>query len=94
MTISYPGTTLNDFKKRGQNYKLTGQRIFSKKQNDYVNVEFLIHDNYLAALRIENSNYELEEFDFKRIESKNLKRTPVHFPPSGIDLFYEGLVML
>lgn len=91
MTISYPGTTLNDFKKRGQNYRLSGQRIFSKKHNDYTNVEFLIHDNYLAGLRIENSNYEIEEFDLKRIESKNLQRSSVDFPPSEIDLFYEQL---
>jgi hypothetical protein len=91
MTISYPGTTLNDFKKRGQNYRLSGQRIFSKNLNDYTKVEFLIHDNYLAGLRIENSNYEIEEFDLKRIESKNLQRTSVDFPPSEIDLFYERL---
>ena len=91
MTIGYPGTTLNEFKKRGQNYRLSGQRIFSRQQNQYANVEFLIHDNYLAGLRIENSNYDIEEFDLKRIENKNLQRTPVDFPPSEIDLFYEQL---
>ena len=42
MSIGYPGTTLNDFKKRGQNYRLSGQRIFSKKVNDYANVEFIV----------------------------------------------------
>ena len=51
----------------------------------------MIHDNYLAGLRIENSNYEIEEFDLRRIESKNLQRTPVNYPPSEIDLFYERL---
>jgi hypothetical protein len=91
MTIGYPETTLNDFKKRGQNYRLSGQRIFSKKLNDYANVEFLIHDNYLEGLRIENSNYEIGEFDLKRVESKNIQRTLVEFPPSEIDLFYERL---
>lgn len=91
MTISYPGTSLIDFKKRGQNYRISGQRIFSKKLNDYTNVEFLIHDNHLAGLKIENSNYEIEEFDLQRIESKNLQRTSVDFPPSEIDLFYEQL---
>lgn len=91
MAIGYPGTTLNDFKKRGQNYRLSGQRIFSKKLNDYTNVEFLIHDNYLVGLRIENSYYEVEEFDLVRIESKNIQRTSVDFPPSEIDLFYERL---
>jgi hypothetical protein len=56
-----------------------------------VNVEFLINDNYLAGLKIDNSTYEIEEFDLNRIESKNLQRTPVDFPPSEIDLFYETL---
>jgi hypothetical protein len=91
MTIGFPGTTLNDFKKRRRNYRLSGQRIFSRKQNDYANVEFLIHDNYLAGLRIENSNYELDEFDLNRIESSNLQQTSVDFPASEIDLFYEQL---
>jgi hypothetical protein len=91
LTIGYSETTLNDFKRRGQNYRLSGLRIFSKKQNDYVNVEFLIHDNYLVGFRIENSNYEIEEFDLKKIESKNHQRTPMDFPPSEIDLFYDRL---
>jgi len=91
MTIGFPGTTLNDFKKRRRNYRLSGQRIFSRKQNDYANVEFLIHDNYLAGLRIENSNYELDEFDLNRIESSNLQQTSVDFPASEIDFFYEQL---
>lgn len=91
MSIGYPGTTLNDFKKRGQNYRLSGQKIFSNKLNDYTDVEFLIHDNYLAGLRIDSSNYEVEEFDLKRINSNNIQRTSVDFPPSDIDLFYEGL---
>ena len=91
MTIGFPGTTLNDFKKRGRNYRLSGQRIFSRKQNDYANVEFLIHDNYLAGLRIENSSYELSEFDLNRIESSNLQQTSVDFPASEIDLFYKQL---
>jgi hypothetical protein len=91
MSIGYPGTTLNDFKKRGQNYRLSGQRIYSKRENDYVGVEFIINDNYIAGLRIENSNYQVEEFDLKRIEVRNIKRTPVKFPPSELDLFYERL---
>jgi len=56
-----------------------------------VGVEFLIHDNYLAGFRIENSNYEFEEFDLNRIESRDIERTSIEFPPSDIDLFYEGL---
>jgi hypothetical protein len=91
ITIGYPKTTLNDFKKRGQNYRLSGQRIFSKKINDYVNVEFMIHDNYLVGFRIENSNYEIEEFDLNRIESKNTQRTLVAYPPSEIEMFYANL---
>jgi len=91
MTTGFPGTTLNDFKKRGKNYKLSGQRIFSSKLNSYANVDFLIHDNCLAGLRIENSNYEIGEFDLKNIQTQNLERTRIEFPASEIDLFYEQL---
>ncbi|WKZ58860.1 MAG: hypothetical protein QY309_13385 [Cyclobacteriaceae bacterium] len=91
MSIGYPGTTLNDFKKRGQNYRLSGERIFSKRVNDFVNVEFIINDNYLAGLRVENSNYQADEFDLKRIEVKSIQKTPVEFPPSELDLFFERL---
>jgi hypothetical protein len=91
MMTSYPGTTLNDFKKKGQNYKLSGLRIFSTKLNDYVSADFLIHDNYLAGLRIERSDYQLEEFDLKNIRSEKLEKEAVDFPPSEVDLFYEKL---
>lgn len=90
MTL-YPGTTLNDFKKRGQNYKLSGLRIFSTKLNDYVNVDFIMHDNYLAGLRIERSDYQLKEFDLKNIQSEKLEKVAIEFPPSEVDLFYEKL---
>ena len=91
IVTAYPGTTLDDFKKRGRNYKLSGLRIYAKKLSDYVDVDFLIHDNYLSGLRIERSDYQLEEFDLKNIQSEKLERTPVEFPPSEIDLFYEKL---
>jgi hypothetical protein len=91
ITTSYPGTTLNDFKKRGQNYKLTGLRIFSTKLNDYVGVDLLIHDNYLAGLRIERSDYQLEEFELMNVQNEKLEKTVIEFPPSEIDLFYEKL---
>ncbi len=81
----------NDFKKRGQNYKLSGLRIFSTKLNDYVRVDFLIHDNYLAGLRIERSDYQLEEFDLKNIQSEKLEKEAIEFPPTEVDLFYEKL---
>lgn len=91
ITVGFPGTTLNDFKKRRQNYLLSGQRIFSRKLGNYTNVEFLINDNYIAGLKIENSNYELEEFDLNIIDSSNIQKTSVDFPASEIDLFYEQL---
>jgi hypothetical protein len=91
MMISYPGTTLSDFKKRGQNYRLSGLRIFSTKLNEYVGVHFIIHDNYLAGLRIERSDYQLEEFDLKNMQNEKLEKTAIELPPSEIDLFYEKL---
>jgi hypothetical protein len=91
LNIGYPGTTLNDFKKRGNHFKLSGLQIFSKKLDNFTDVEFIIHDNYLAGLKIERSNYEMDEFDLDRIQCTRLERTSVEFPPSEIDLFYERL---
>ncbi|AYB34055.1 hypothetical protein [Chryseolinea soli] len=91
ITTGYPGTSLDDFKKRGKNFKISGQRIFSRTLNDYTAVEFIIHDNFLAGLRIENSNYEVEEFDLKRIQSQNIEQTTIEFQPSEVDLFYAAL---
>lgn len=91
MLTAYPGTTLNDIKRKGRNYKLSGLRVFSKKLNEYTNVDFLIHDNYLAGLRIEGSGYQLEEFDLKKIQNGKIETTAVEFPPSEVDLFYESL---
>ena len=91
ITTGYPGTSLNDFKRRGRNFRLSGQRIFSKILNDYTNVDFIVHDNFLAGLRIENSNYEIEEFDLKGIQNQNLEQTVLTFPPSEVDLFYARL---
>jgi len=54
-------------------------------------VDFLIHDNYLAGLRIDRSDYQLEEFDIKNIQSEKLEQVTIEFPPSEIDLFYEKL---
>src|SRR5688572_18203554 len=45
LMTSYPGTTLNDYKKKGQNYKLSGLLIFSTKLNEYVSVDFVVRDN-------------------------------------------------
>jgi hypothetical protein len=91
MTIGYSDAALKAFVKRGQNYKLSGQRIFSVKADRYVNVEFILRDNCLTGLSIEQSNYELQEFDLNRIENKNLQKTPVDLPPTDIDLFYAQL---
>jgi hypothetical protein len=54
-------------------------------------VDLLIHDNYLAGLRIERSNYQLQEFDIKNIQSERLEKAVIEFPASEIDLFYEKL---
>ncbi|MGN8070907.1 hypothetical protein [Mucilaginibacter sp. 22184] len=91
ITIGYDENGHREFKKRRTSYQLSGQRIFSKKLNDYTSVDFLIKENLLAGIRIENSNYEIEEFDLKRVQSQHLERTRIEFPPSDLDLFYDGL---
>lgn len=91
MIIFYGEQEYGEFKKRGINYKLTGLKIFSKISNDYTSVDFLINDNLLTGIRIGNSNYEIEEFDLKRIQILNIERSEIIFPPSEIDLFYDKL---
>lgn len=88
---SYGPKGMAHFKKRGENYHLSGQQIFSQKINGYTNVHYIIHENILTGIKIENSNYEIEEFDFKRLISDNLKQTSMDFPPTAIDLFYNRL---
>ncbi len=88
---SYDPKGMAHFKKRRENYHLTGQQIFSRKINGYTNVHYIIHENILTGIKIENSNYEIEEFDLKRLISDNLKQTSVDFPPNAIDLFYNRL---
>lgn len=91
VTILYPGTTLNDFKKHGDNYKISGLRIYSKRQRDYKKAFFLIRDSCLVGIRIEDSSYQMEEYDLLKIETESIQKEAVYFPPSEIELFYDKL---
>ena len=66
ITKAFPGETVFQYKKRGQDYKISGIKLFSKKQNAFVDAELLIHDNLIAGVRIDKSNYELSEFDISK----------------------------
>lgn len=89
--FSYPENTLNDYKKRGINYKISGIEIFSKKTKEYENIEILVNDNLLSGFRISNSDYSLNELDLKKINAKNAVKSNFDFPPNEIDLFYDSL---
>lgn len=89
--FSYPENTLNDYKKRGINYKISGIEIFSKKTKEYEHIEILVNDNLLSGFRISNSDYSLYELDLKKINAKNAVKSNFDFPPNEIDLFYDSL---
>ncbi|WP_149207620.1 hypothetical protein [Flavobacterium johnsoniae] len=91
VTMSYRGDTYYKYKKRGQNFKISGLTIFSKQNNCIEKIELLIWDNLVSGLKIENSNYELEEFELTMIDNSKFKITEFEFPPSKTDLFYDSL---
>ncbi|MBL0737543.1 hypothetical protein JI750_11625 [Flavobacterium sp. GN10] len=87
----YAGETYLKCKKRGKNFKLSGLKIFSDKNNSFENIELLIQDNLLIGLKITNSNYQLDEFKLSSIDNQNFEILNFDFPPNGIDLFYDNL---
>jgi len=89
--LSYPENTINEFKKKGQNYKLSGIEIFSNKNQKYENVELLVNDNLLSGFRITNSEYFLNEFDLTKINFERVTKSEFDFPPNEVDLFYDSL---
>jgi len=91
VTMYYPGESLFRFKERGKNYKISGVTIFSKRTNKWEQIEILVHDNLINGLRVENSNYDLSEFDLSRIGNSNVSKADLIFPPGEIDKFYAKL---
>lgn len=89
--LSYPGNTLNDYKKRGDNYKISGIEIFSFKTQKPESIEILVNDNLLSGFKISNSDYIQSEFDLGKINTKNVLKSDFVFPPHEIDLFYDSL---
>jgi len=91
VAIGYVGDTVFKYKKRGNNYHISGLRIFSKQNNHFEKIELLIQDNLVAGLKITNSTYQLDEFKLSSIDNTNFSMTRFDFPPNEIDLFYDSL---
>lgn len=89
--LSYPDNTLDEYKKRGQNHRISGIKIFSNKTKEYEFIEILINDNLLSGFKISNSDYSLGEFDLKKINAENAIKSEFNFPPNDVDLFYDSL---
>ncbi|MBK6381821.1 MAG: hypothetical protein IPF72_20030 [Chitinophagaceae bacterium] len=45
----------------------------------------------VSGLKIENSHYQLSEFDLGKINNKSVTKSVFTFPPRDIDIFYESL---
>ena len=86
--FSYPGNTINEYKKRGQNHKISGIQIFSNKTKKYESIEILVNDNLLSGLKISNSDYFLDEFDLKKINSEKtiISNFDFYQPPNNFHL--------
>ncbi|MGN6163698.1 MAG: hypothetical protein ACTHOF_04080 [Flavisolibacter sp.] len=91
VSMGYGGDTVFKYKRRGQNFKIAGLQIFSKRNDQFENVEILIQDNLVRGLKITNSDYQLNEFDLRKRKADNVSKSDFAFPPSDIDLFYERL---
>ena len=91
ISLSYGGDTVFKYKKRGQNFKISGLQVFSKLTRQFEDIEILIHDNLVSGLKIENSQYQLSEFDLGKINDKGVTKSVFTFPPGDIDIFYDSL---
>lgn len=89
--IYYPGDNYLKYKIRGKNSKISGLRIFSKVNQRFEEVEILIWDNLIWALKINHSNYDYKEFDFSNFRNNSIDVSNFDFPPRKIDLFYDSL---
>ncbi len=89
--LSYTGNTINDYKKRGLNYKISGIEIFSKRTKKYESIEILVNDNLLSGFKISNSDYFFDELDLKNIKAEHAIKSNFDFPPNEVDMFYDSL---
>lgn len=88
---AYTRDGLRRLRKRGENYRVGGITIFSQKNGKEEQVELLISNNFITGLRITNSNYELSEFDLKKINPSNAIKETIDFPPDDLTVFYNNL---
>jgi len=91
VTLSYKGETLSKYKKRGQNFKISGLEIFSRRNKKFEDIEILVQDNLIHGLKITNSYYLLNEFDLGQIINGNVSKSVFEFFSSEIDIFYDSL---
>ena len=91
VTIAYKGTLLQQHKKRGHDFRISGIELFSKRTNKFENIEILVQSNLIVGLKISNSDYNLKEFDFNRMITKNITCKTFIFPPDELDIFYDSL---
>lgn len=91
VSLSYGGDTVFKYKKRGQNFKISGLQIFSNLTKQFEDIEILIQDNLVSGLKIENSQYQLSEFDLDKINNKGVIKSAFTFAKSNIDIFYDSL---
>ena len=91
VSLSYGGNTVFKYKKRGQNFKISGLQIFSNLTRKFEDIEILIQDNLVSGLKIKNSQYQLSEFDLGKIHNKGVTKSVFTFSPSDIDIFYDAL---
>ncbi|WP_162996572.1 hypothetical protein [Mucilaginibacter celer] len=91
VSMGYGGDVVFQYQKRGQNFKISGLQIFSKRNDRFEDVEILIQDNLVSGLKITCSEYQLNEFDLGKIKPDHVFKTSFEFPPGDIDLFYEKL---
>jgi len=91
ISLSYAGDTVFKYKKREQNFKISGLQIFSNRNDRFEDIEILIQYNLVSGLKITNSQYKLNEFDLGRINNSEGIKAAFTFPPSDIDIFYDSL---
>lgn len=89
--FTYPEEDYFKYKKRGRNVKISGISIFSNANKRSEEIEILLWDNLIWALKISHSNYELKEFDLSSVKGKNAVVTNFEFPARQVDLFYDSL---
>ena len=91
LIISCSEEVLLNHRKRGENYKIQGIEIYSKEKDKYENVEILVRDNMISAIKISNSSFLLKNFDLMKINIDNISKSDFEFPPNDIDIFYNSL---